>query len=1075
MVDVNVDFILENDEPIQADFEVQPDVTYTADIILSSFSSLHDKLFNRDLPDQHPMSAITGLEDSLESKVDKTDESSKVYGTDENGDQTTYDLDSFGKVDDVQVGGVSVVTDKIASLGTMAGESASDYSTTAVADTLYADISYEGTIDNHIADKNNPHAVTKTQVGLGNCDNTSDLDKPISTATQTALNGKQDTISDLSTIRENASHGESAYNTISGYGDIVTHNTSEFATSAQGTLADTALQPNDNISELNNDVGYITSSAIPTNYVTTDTAQTITPQKAFTSPLVVADGVGVASGTILSNKKILQKTSSGVEVGNSTEDILLVGKSTTTNPKYNGNDLALKSDIPTMTAGTGIDITSNTVSVADPTLVNNGTGTKALAAGKTSQSTAEGGVAVGYGAQANSTYGTAVGYESRASNTNTTVIGKGAKATQARAIAIGSGAEANAQDAIAIKGINNTANTFQVGTYNMLDMSTGLIPDARINSSTYATKNYVDDQVSTNTAYFDGSWATYADIPSTVAGFTNENLPEPTNNNYLVVLEDETQDGGTWRYKYVDDGGAYDKANWSVEYEVNETPLTQAQWDAINSGVTSADVALAQSALQSGDNVSELVNDAGYITSSALPTVNDATLTIQKNGTDVATFTANSATNQTANITVPTDTSDLTNGAGFITGITSTDVTNALGYTPYDDTNPDGFISGITSGDVTTALGYTPVDPSNLATVATSGDYDDLLNKPTIPAAQVNSDWNAVSGVAEILNKPTLSTVATSGDYGDLLNKPTIPAAQVNSDWNAVSGVAEILNKPTLGTMASESASDYTPTASLATVATTGAYSDLSGTPTIPTVDQTYDGTSANAQSGIAIAGAGFLTSSDISDMVTKSTDQDITGIKTYIADSTSPVLVKYKNIELSDTAPQSGVYTTAIRMLDKNGSYIGGFGAVATTGGRTYARINAENHAGNGNSSIYVGYDSSDNIITYAPACAIADSILTTKSLSTSATYTRLTLGNDVKIAAEYISGISGSSDYTWNYGITFTEEPMILITRRSTSGSTTAIDIWTRGAAGTSSCKIYCTLGSGSTYNVYVMAIGH
>ena len=94
-----------------------------------------------------------------------------------------------------------------------------------------------------------------------------------------------------------------------------------------------------------------------------------------------------------------------------------------------------------------------------------------------------------------------------------------------------------------------------------------------------------------------------------------------------------------------------------------------------------------------------------------------------------------------------------------------------------------------------------------------------IQNKPTIPAAQVNSDWNAGSGVAQILNKPTLATVATSGDYDDLTNKPTIPAAQVNSDWNAVSGVAQILNKPTL-----------------ATVATTGAYSDLSGTPSITTI-----------------------------------------------------------------------------------------------------------------------------------------------------------------------------------------------------------------------------------------------
>ncbi len=46
-------------------------------------------------------------------------------------------------------------------------------------------------------------------------------------------------------------------------------------------------------------------------------------------------------------------------------------------------------------------------------------------------------------------------------------------------------------------------------------------------------------------------------------------------------------------------------------------------------------------------------------------------------------------------------------------------------------------------------------DISSLATVASTGDYDDLLNKPTIPAAQVNADWNVSSGVAQILNKPS--------------------------------------------------------------------------------------------------------------------------------------------------------------------------------------------------------------------------------------------------------------------------------------------------------------------------------
>ena len=128
---------------------------------------------------------------------------------------------------------------------------------------------------------------------------------------------------------------------------------------------------------------------------------------------------------------------------------------------------------------------------------------------------------------------------------------------------------------------------------------------------------------------------------------------------------------------------------------------------------------------------------------SIVPTVNNATLTIQKNGTNVATFNANSADNATANITVPTATSDLTNDSGFITKSVN-DLTN-----------------------------YTKT--SDLATVATTGSYNSLSDKPTIPAAQVQSDWNATSGMGEILNKPTLSTVATSGSYNDLSNKPTIP------------------------------------------------------------------------------------------------------------------------------------------------------------------------------------------------------------------------------------------------------------------------------------------------------------
>ena len=94
---------------------------------------------------------------------------------------------------------------------------------------------------------------------------------------------------------------------------------------------------------------------------------------------------------------------------------------------------------------------------------------------------------------------------------------------------------------------------------------------------------------------------------------------------------------------------------------------------------------------------------------------------------------------------------------------------------------------------------------------------------PTIPSAQVNADWNATSGVTQILNKPTLATVATTGSYTDLLNQPTIPAAQLQSDWNQSNSASLdfIKNKPTLFD---------------------GQYASLSGAPSVPaTVNDLQD------------------------------------------------------------------------------------------------------------------------------------------------------------------------------------------------------------------------------------------
>lgn len=117
-------------------------------------------------------------------------------------------------------------------------------------------------------------------------------------------------------------------------------------------------------------------------------------------------------------------------------------------------------------------------------------------------------------------------------------------------------------------------------------------------------------------------------------------------------------------------------------------------------------------------------------------------------------------------------------------GISSVSEGSGISINQADPKNPVISVDSAVAGGA--SAGATAVQPGDLADVATTGSYNDLDDKPSIPPAQVNSDWNASSGVAQILNKPV------------------IPAAQVNSDWDAASGVAEILNKPVFGDLAFE-------------------------------------------------------------------------------------------------------------------------------------------------------------------------------------------------------------------------------------------------------------------------------
>jgi len=108
---------------------------------------------------------------------------------------------------------------------------------------------------------------------------------------------------------------------------------------------------------------------------------------------------------------------------------------------------------------------------------------------------------------------------------------------------------------------------------------------------------------------------------------------------------------------------------------VNDATLTITQ-NGTSVGTFSANASSASTAaITVPTNTSDLNNDSGFITSSSLPTVNDATLTITQNGVSVGTFSANASSASTAAITVPTAVSSLTNDSGYQT---ASDVSTAI-------------------------------------------------------------------------------------------------------------------------------------------------------------------------------------------------------------------------------------------------------------------------------------------------------------------------------------------------------------------------------------------------------------
>lgn len=159
---------------------------------------------------------------------------------------------------------------------------------------------------------------------------------------------------------------------------------------------------------------------------------------------------------------------------------------------------------------------------------------------------------------------------------------------------------------------------------------------------------------------------------------------------------------------------------------------------------------------------------------------------------------------------IPTNVSQLTNDAGYITGVPDNYVTDEkLAEKNYVSSTELAEKDYATNAAVTTALAA-KADTSSLATVATSGSYNDLNDKPTIPAAYELPTASTstlggvkIDGTTIVINDGVIS--ASNGgsggtsNYAELTNKPTINNVELtgnktSSDLNLTSNTNAVIN-----------------------------------------------------------------------------------------------------------------------------------------------------------------------------------------------------------------------------------------------------------------------------------------
>jgi len=265
------------------------------------------------------------------------------------------------------------------------------------------------------------------------------------------------------------------------------------------------------------------------------------------------------------------------------------------------------------------------------------------------------------------------------------------------------------------------------------------------------------------------------DIVGTHAELEDYDTSTLGNNDIIKVLQDETQNDATTYYRWStqtqsfsligSEGPYYTKSQTDTLLNDKQDTLTAgSNVQIVGNTISATDTKYTAG---NGLNLSGIqfsVDTSTIATKSDIPTVNNATLTIQKNGTTIQTFTANSGTNKTANITVPTNNNELTNGAGYqtaadvqtaiagkqdkLTAGNAIDITNNV--ISADVRPADYFTGDATSCDEGTTI--ETEDPIGIASVELKGNTfqqtysgKNLFDSSSFTAGYINASGTVIS------------------------------------------------------------------------------------------------------------------------------------------------------------------------------------------------------------------------------------------------------------------------------------------------------------------------------------------